>query len=96
GHFRRYDGARANNSFDQYTTRTYNSYSTLDAQYRFCEAGGYAGRQLLALGKGRLGVEANRRNLEIRASLAQQPLSPALDLTYLDPVEVVPIPNPDR
>lgn len=95
GHFRRYDGGRAVNSFDQYTTRTYNSYSTLDAQYKFCEAGGVAGRQVLAVGKGKLGAEALRRNPEIRASLAQQPLSPALALIYLPPQPFDPIIIPD-
>ncbi len=40
GHFKRSDGARAQTSFDMYTTRTYNSYSTLDAQYAFCNAAG--------------------------------------------------------
>lgn len=93
-HFRRYDGARATNSFDQYTTRTYNSYSTLDAQYKFCEAGGMVGREVLAVGKGRLGDEALRRNPEIRAALSQQPLSPALAVTYLNPIELIPISAP--
>lgn len=91
GHFRRYDGKRAATSFDQYVTRTYNSYSTLDAQYNFCEAGALVGREVLAIGKGRLGGEAPRRNLEIRSAFAQRPLSPALALTYPNPIDVRPI-----
>jgi len=95
-HFKRYDGAaRAVNSFDQYTTRTYNSYSTLDAQYAFCEAAGRVGREVLATPRGKMGAEALRRNPEIRAALSEQPLSPALALTAMTPIPVEPIGAPD-
>lgn len=87
-HFKRYDGARAANSFDQYTTRTYNSYSTLDAQYAFCDAAGRVGREVLAIGKGKLGSEALRLLPEIRASLLQQALSPALAVTAMAPMAI--------
>jgi len=95
GHFKRQDGARGPNSFDQYTTRTYNSYSTLDAQYKFCDAAGRVGREVLAVPKGRLGAEALRRGAEIRASLAQQPLSPALAVSTASPLQIDPIIIPD-
>ena len=68
-HFRRYDGSQAQNSFDRYTTQTYNSYSTLDAQYSFCEAAGAAGRVLLTVRKGELGRRAAKIRDEIRAAL---------------------------
>lgn len=88
GHFKRTDGARAVNSFDQYTTRTYNSYSTLDAQYAFCNAAGRIGRQVLAVAKGHLGAEALRVLPEMRASLSQQALSPALAVTAMLPMTI--------
>jgi hypothetical protein len=90
-HFKRYDGAKATAAFDSYLTKTYNSYSTLDAQYQFCEAAGIVGRQVLAIPKGQLGAEAVRRAPEIRASFAQMPLSPALTVTDLQPIFVEPI-----
>jgi hypothetical protein len=87
-HFRRYDRARAANSFDQYTTRTYNSYSTLDAQYAFCDASGLVGREVLTLPKNGLGKQAQQRNAELRASLAYRPLSPALTVVTLQPLVI--------
>lgn len=91
-HFKRYDGAaKATNSFDQYTTRTYNSYSTLDAQYAFCEAAGRVGREVLAVPRGKMGAEALRRNPEIRVALSEQPLSPGLMVIEMTPIEVMPI-----
>lgn len=86
GHFRRYDGARAANSFDQYTTRTYNSYSTLDAQYAFCDAAGRVGRLVLALPKGKLTGLALVLLPQVRQSLMQQALSPALAIVPMAPV----------
>ncbi len=68
-HFRRYDGTQAQNSFDRYTTQTYNSYSTLDAQYAFCESAALAGRQVLTLRKGDLGKRAAAVRDVVRASL---------------------------
>lgn len=85
-HFRKVDGARAMNSFDMYTTRTYNSFSTLDAQYAFCNAAGYVGRQALAVPKGKLGASAIADGPAIRAALSYAPLAPALALVYPDPV----------
>lgn len=86
GHFRRYDGARATSSFDQYTTRTYNSYSTLDAQYAFCDAAGRVGRLVLALPKGKLTGLALVLLPQVRQSLMQQALSPALAIVPMAPV----------
>ena len=71
GHFKRYDGAKAQASFDQYTTKTYNSFSTIDAQLPFCDSAGYVGRVVLATPKGKLGPVAMQMNPELRASLAR-------------------------
>lgn len=91
GHFKRVDGARGNNSFDQYNTKIYNSYSTLDAQYQFCDAAGRVGREVLAASKGRLGETALRLYPEMRNALGQLPLSPALGMTVMAPIELPPI-----
>lgn len=68
-HFKRYDGAKYQSSFDQYTTRTYNSFSTIDAQLPFCEEAGVVGREVLSLPKGGFGKAALRLNPEMRLSL---------------------------
>lgn len=68
-HFKRYDGAKYQTSFDQYTTRTYNSFSTIDAQLPFCEEAGVVGREVLSLRKGGFGKAALRLNPEMRTSL---------------------------
>lgn len=94
GHFRRQVGARAASSFDQYTTRTYNSYSTLDAQYNFCTAAGLLGRQVLAATKGGLGRIALKGSADMRASLAEVPLSPALALRPIEPLLIGAIVEP--
>ncbi len=90
-HFRRYDGKRFVNAFDQYTTRTYNSYSTLDAQYSFCEVAARVGRDMLTVPKNRLGSAALVRNGEIRESLAERPLSPALAVIAVTPIALPPM-----
>lgn len=75
GHFRRYDKNRATNSFDQYTTRTYNSFSTLDAQYAFCNSAALAGREVLRLPRDGLAQTATKFNTAIRSSL-MEPVTP--------------------
>lgn len=85
-HFKKTAGARAMNAFDMYTTRTYNSFSTLDAQYAFCNSAGYVGRQALAVPKSKLGARALADGPAIRAALSYAPLAPALALVYPDPV----------
>ncbi len=69
-HFKRFDGPkRAANGFDQYTTRTYNSYSTLDAQYSFCQQAARTGRVVLATPQNGLGAIAPELYKELRGSL---------------------------
>ena len=82
-HFKRYDGTQAQNSFDHYTTQTYNSYSTLDAQYSFCEAAGLAGRTALTVRKGELGRRAAALRDVMRAALV-----PVSSLALLQPVDL--------
>lgn len=82
-HFRRYDATQAQNSFDRYTTQTYNSYSTLDAQYAFCERAALAGRLALTVRKGELGKRAAEIRDDVRASLI-----PVSHKSLLVPVQI--------
>ncbi len=84
-HFKRYDGTRALNSFDQYTTRTYNSFSTLDAQYSFCLASSEVGRRALMLSRGELGKYALGATPVLRTSLTPVPNSVSLWLVDVQP-----------
>lgn len=88
-HFKRYDGTQAQNSFDRYTTQTYNSYSTLDAQYSFCEAAGIAGRTALTVRKGEFGRRAGALRDGMRLSLIPVPTLSLLQSVTIDP-EVLP------
>lgn len=85
-HFKRYDGTQAQNSFDRYTTQTYNSYSTLDAQYAFCTAAGIAGGVALTVRKGEFAKRASPLRNDLRAALI--PVSP---LSLLKIVEIAPL-----
>ena len=89
-HFRRYDGAQAQNSFDRYTTQTYNSYSTLDAQLEFCDEASVAGRVVLTVPKGRLGATASGIRDKVRAALV--PVDPH---AFLTPVTLSTAPLPE-
>ena len=89
-HFKRYDKAKALNSFDQYTTRTYNSFSTLDAQYSFCETASFVGRAALVLTKGSFGTFAMQRNPELRAALTPPPVPTTLGV-HASPQVLPPI-----
>lgn len=93
-HFKRVDGAKSASSFDQYNTKMYNSFSTLDAQYQFCDAAGRVGRQALATPKGQLGPLALQLYPELRSALSQRPLSPALGSTTIEPLLLAPIAMP--
>lgn len=83
-HFRRIDGARGQTTFDQYNTRNYNSYSTLDAQYNFCDVAGRIGKDVRALPIGELARYAPAAMQDLRAALARVVLAPALTVPLLD------------
>ncbi|TRW14347.1 hypothetical protein [Glacieibacterium frigidum] len=89
-HFKRYDKARALNSFDQYSTKIYNSYSTLDAQYAFCNAASAAGRGTLLLSKGGLGKYAIAQTPVLRTALTP---GVAPGVTMLEPMPIFPVPE---
>lgn len=68
-HFRRTAGAAGHRAFDQYTTRMYNGFSTLDAQLGFCDEAGRSGRELLATPIGKFSASASATSARLRASL---------------------------
>jgi hypothetical protein len=68
-YFKRTGGKAWQNALDQYTTRTYNSFSTLQAQLIFCETAASIGQQTLDETRGHLGEVAVARMREFRNSL---------------------------
>jgi hypothetical protein len=69
GYFKRTGGKRWASEMDQYTTRTYNSFSTLNAQLSFCEAAAAIGRETQVRPRGELAGVATARMREFRGSL---------------------------
>lgn len=74
-------------AFDRYNTRSYNSFSTLDAQYNFCWAAGQAGLALRAADPGQMGLVAETAVPALRAALGVVP--PAAGL-IVPPMTVLP------
>jgi hypothetical protein len=68
-YFKRTGGKTWQTLLDQYTTRTYNGFSTLHAQLGFCETAGSIGREALDRPKGSLYLTARGRMREFRNSL---------------------------
>ncbi len=69
GYFRRVHGAKGQTLFDQYNTVTYNGWSTLEAQYGFCQTAADIGREVLYAPKGGMQLVAISRLREFRNSL---------------------------
>lgn len=69
-YFKRTDKKTAQTKLDQYGTRTYSSFSTVLAQYTFCETASSIGRQAIFAPKGELYKVAEERMRELRKSLA--------------------------
>jgi hypothetical protein len=69
-YFKRIGGAvKGPRMFDDYTTITYNNWSTLQAQLGFCQTAAMVGRAALAAPKGELYLLAQKRMRELRNSL---------------------------
>jgi hypothetical protein len=68
-YFKRTAGKNAAKNFDQYTTRTYNGFSTMYAQTGFCDTAASIGREAVARPKGSLYLTARGRLREFRNSL---------------------------
>ena len=80
-YFKRVQGspAKGQKAFDDYTTMTYNNFSTLQAQLGFCQTASNIAKEALTRPKGQFYVTAQNRMRELRNSLV-----PAYDrgLTY--------------
>lgn len=89
GYFRRVNGPRNGpRRFDDYSTQTYNNFSTLQAQLGFCQTAARIGRELLAARKGDFYTVGITRIRELRSSL-----TPAYD-SYLFtrvPIALAPV-----
>ena len=96
-YFRR-AGARApGGNFDRYSTITYNGFSTLQAQYAFCQTAARIGKEALNTRRGELGNLASQRMRELRSSLIPLPDYYAFDRqpVRLSPIQLGPPPRPD-
>lgn len=69
GYFRRVHGAQAARRFDDYSTATYNNFSTLQAQMGFCQTATNIAKEALARPRGELHQIASSRMRELRNSL---------------------------
>jgi hypothetical protein len=69
GYFRRVNGRNGPRIFDQYSTQTYNGFSTMEAQLGFCQTAARLGKEALAVPKGQFAQFAGRRFRELRGSL---------------------------
>ncbi len=69
GYFRRVHGRTGPRQFDDYSTQTYNNFSTLQAQLGFCQTAARIGRELLAARRGDFYTVASARMRELRNSL---------------------------
>jgi hypothetical protein len=70
-------GVSWSTSLDQFSTRTYNGFSTFHGQLEFCETASSIGREALSLKRGELMSLATARMREFRNSL-----SPAGDMVF--------------
>lgn len=90
-YFKRVQGnpARGQKAFDDYTTITYNNFSTLQAQLGFCQVASSIGKEALTRPKGQLHATAEQRMRELRSSLTpayNRPLNYAPYAIALPPV----------
>ena len=69
GYFRRVGGAGGPRRFDDYSTQTYNNFSTFQAQYGFCQTAARIGKEALTRRKGEFHLLAAARLRELRNSL---------------------------
>lgn len=88
GYFRRVGGAGGPRRFDDYSTQTYNNFSTMQAQYGFCQTAARIGKEALARRKSELHLLAGARMRELRNSL--RPAFEAYSFSRM-PVRLSPI-----
>lgn len=73
GYFKRVHGREGMKRFDDYSTSTYNGFSTLHAQYGFCQVAADIAKGALTRPKGELHLYAGQRVRELRNSLVPVP-----------------------
>jgi hypothetical protein len=73
GYFRRVAGRNGPRQFDQYSTQTYNGFSTLQAQLGFCQTASHISKEALTTPRGGFTDLAIARMREFRASLTAMP-----------------------
>jgi len=88
GYFRRVHGRTGPRQFDDYSTQTYNNFSSLQAQLGFCQTAARIGKEALTVRKGNLHQIATSRMRELRSSL--QPTYEAFSFLQM-PVRLSPI-----
>ena len=88
GYFRRVQGRNGPRRFDEYSTQTYNNFSTLQAQLGFCQTAARIAKEALARRKGELHLVASARMRELRNSLVPAHDTFAFSRT---PVRLAPI-----
>lgn len=69
GYFRRIAGRTGPRRFDEYSTQTYNNFSTLQGQLGFCQTASRIAKEALAARKGEFAQLAGMRLRELRNSL---------------------------
>ena len=69
GYFGRIHGRTGPRRFDEYSTQTYNNFSTLQAQLGFCQTAARIAKEALSRPKGELAQIATSRMRELRNSL---------------------------
>lgn len=89
-YFKRVHGAQGQKRFDDYTTITYNNFSTLQAQYGFCQTASNIAKEALTRPKGQLYVTAQERMRELRSSLVPVYPRAAIYNPYLIRMPIVP------
>jgi hypothetical protein len=85
GHFNRTIRKGGAAAFDRYNTRSYNSFSTLDAQYNFCWVAGQSGLALRMAAVGNMAQVAEQMVPELRSALSQVPAAAGLNVPPLPP-----------
>jgi hypothetical protein len=78
-------GPKGQKAFDDYTTITYNNFSTLQAQYGFCQTAASIAKEALTRPKGELHLTAQGRMRELRGSLT---VPPYVRLVTYDPYKI--------
>jgi hypothetical protein len=89
GHFTRTLKRGGAAAFDRYNTRSYNSFSTLDAQYNFCWAAGQAGLAVRMGDVGDMARIAEATVPDLRAALGLVPPAAGLVVPALPPLPAV-------